>query len=152
MPGSDGLRIWVFWKTPQLETRGQIENQRQQRALDPQWPTVEQPSQDEKEVLLGQYSSLSPTSTLSRIKCERYISIKKCVRSFLEVCHYCWLCYRLYLSMHTCIFVYVCGYTTDEPTDVVVKIATVLILRVYKLKHNDLSSNPGRGCLHFTSL
>ena len=43
---------------------------------------------------LGQYSSLSPSPThlshtrnitLSRKKCERYIFIKKCVRSFIEV-------------------------------------------------------------------
>ena len=65
-----------------------------QRALGLQWPTVEQPSQDEIKVLLGQYSSLSlspltshthETSTLSRIKCERYIFIKKCIHSFIEV-------------------------------------------------------------------
>ena len=63
------------------------------------WPTVEQPSQDEKEVLqwtgknLGQYSSLSlslahlshtTNITLSRIKCERYIFIKKCIRSLMK--------------------------------------------------------------------
>ena len=44
---------------------------------------------------LGQYvavcprlqltSHTQPTSTLSRIKCERYIFIKKCVCSFIEV-------------------------------------------------------------------
>ena len=46
-------------------------------------------------------SSLSPSPThlshtrnitLSRIKCERYIFIKKCVCSFIEVRHYVWLC------------------------------------------------------------
>ncbi len=41
-------------------------------------------------------SHTEPTSTLSRIKGERYIFIKKCVRSFIEVRHYCWLCFRLY--------------------------------------------------------
>ena len=50
---------------------------------------------------LGQnnYQSLSPTQllhktniTLSKIKCERHIFIKKCVRSFIEVRHYGWLC------------------------------------------------------------
>ena len=61
---------------------------------------VEQHSQDEKEVLLWSEelgvniavcphlqltSHTQPTSTLSRIKCERYIFIKKCVRSFIEV-------------------------------------------------------------------
>ena len=34
-----------------------------------------------------------PTSTFSRIKCDKYIFIKKCVRSFIEVRHYCWLCF-----------------------------------------------------------
>ena len=70
---------------------------------------------------LGQYvavcprlqltSHTQPTSTLSRIKCERCIFIKKCVRSFIEVRHYCWLCFRIYLYMYmyTCKFVY--GYT-----------------------------------------
>ena len=42
-------------------------------------------------------SHTQPTSPLSRIKCERYIFIKECVRSFVEVRHYCWLCFRLYL-------------------------------------------------------
>ena len=44
-----------------------------------------------------------PTSTLSRIKCERYIFIKKCVCSFIEVRHYCWLCFRIYLYMYVAI-------------------------------------------------
>ena len=30
-----------------------------------------------------------------QIKCERYIFIKKCVRSFIEVCILCWLCFRI---------------------------------------------------------
>ena len=56
---------------------------------------------------LGQYvavcprlqltSHTQPTSTLSRIKCEKYTFIKKCVRSLIEVRHYCWLCFRIYL-------------------------------------------------------
>ena len=50
----------------------------------------------------GQYSSLSLSPahlsytiniTLSRIKCERCIFIKKCVRSFIEIRHYVWLCF-----------------------------------------------------------
>ena len=59
----------------------------------------------------GQYVAVCPrlqltshtqeTSTLSRIKCERYIFIKKCVRSFIEVHHYCWLFLRIYLYMYT---------------------------------------------------
>ena len=43
-------------------------------------------------------SHTQPTSTLSRIKCERYIFIKKCVRSFIEVVHY-----RLIVSAYICI-------------------------------------------------
>ena len=77
------------------------------RALGPQWPTIEQPkSRWERNAAMvritwGHYSSLSLSLahlsytiniTLSRIKCERYIFIKKCVRSFIEVRHYVWLC------------------------------------------------------------
>ena len=88
---------WVSWRLDVSEVRPSG----RQRALGSQWPMVEQHSQDKKEVLLGQYSSLSPSPahlshttniTLSRIKYERYIFIKKCVRSFIEVCHYCWFC------------------------------------------------------------
>ena len=83
----------------QLETGYRRENQLADWGLcGPQWPMVEQTSQDAKEVLLWsknsvQYSSLSlsPTHlshttniTITRIKCERYIFIK-CVRSFIEV-------------------------------------------------------------------
>ena len=52
-----------------------------------------------------------PTSTLSGIKCERYIFIKKCVRSFIEVRHCCWLCFRVYLYMYTysCMWLYNTG-------------------------------------------
>ena len=93
------------------------------RALGPQWPTVEQPSQNASAAMvrrtLGQYvavcprlqltSHTQPTSTLSRIKCERYIFIKKCVCSFIEVRHYFLLCFRLYMYVY-CIVE--CGYTT----------------------------------------
>ena len=48
-------------KNSQLETRCRTESQQQTEGLGPQRPTVEQPSQGEKEVLLGQYSSLSPS-------------------------------------------------------------------------------------------
>ena len=57
---------------------------------------------------LGQYvavypcpqliSHTQPTSTFSRIKCERYIFIKKYVRLFIEVCHYV-----DYVSTYICI-------------------------------------------------
>ena len=39
-------------------------------------------------------SRTTETSNHSRIKCERYIFIKKCIRSFIEVRM---LCFRLYL-------------------------------------------------------
>ena len=65
---------------------------------------------------LGQYvtvcsrlqltSHTQPTLTLSRIKCERYTFIKKCVRSFIEVViivdyvsTYICICMRLYNTM-----------------------------------------------------
>ena len=76
-----------------------------QMALGSQWPTVEQPRWERSAAMvrrtLGQYvavcpclqlnSHTQPTLTLSRIKCERYIFIKKCVRSFIKVRHYVWL-------------------------------------------------------------
>ena len=93
---------WVSWRQDaRVRTSGR------QRALGPQWPTVEQPKPRwERNAAMvrrtwGQYSSLSLSPahlshttniTLSRIKCERYIFIKKCVRSFIEVRHYVWLC------------------------------------------------------------
>ena len=52
-------------------------------------------------------SHTQPTSTLSRIKCERYIFIKKCVRSFIEVCHYVWLCFRIYLYMYYVLIIHI---------------------------------------------
>ena len=51
-------------------------------------------------------SHTTETSMLSRIKCERYIFIKKFVRSFIEV-------RKLYLIMFPIIFVRVYGYTTN---------------------------------------
>ena len=99
--------VWV--------SRGQDASVRasgRQKALGPQWPTVEQPSQDAKEVLLWSEElwvniAVCPclqliyhnNLTLSRIKCERYIFIKKCVRSFIEVRHYVSLSYA-YISIH----------------------------------------------------
>ena len=105
---TDGLR--------QLETRCLSESQRQSEGFGPSvthgWST---PAKMRKKCcygrrgIWGQYSSLSLSQahlshtniTLLRIKCERYIFIKECVRSFIEVCHY------------FCIYLYVCGYTTQ---------------------------------------
>ena len=72
-------------------------------------PRLSNPSQDEEECCygqknLGQYSilSLSPTHlahtrniTLSRIKCEWYIFIKKCIHSFIEVRILCLIMFLL---------------------------------------------------------
>ena len=96
------------------------ENQLQIEGLGPQWPTVEQPSQDEKEVLLwseelwGQYvavcsclqltSHTQPTSILSRIVWEVYFYKEVCSLKFVIMFDY---------VLH--IFVYVqlyYGYTT----------------------------------------
>ena len=50
---------------------------------------------------LSHITNITPFATLSRIKCEGYIFLKKCVRS------------SLLLTMFPCIVVYVlCGYTT----------------------------------------
>ena len=80
------------------------------RGLGPSVTPVEQPSQNAKEVLLwpeelgvNMWQSVSIANSplthnqhqLFRIKCERYIFIKKCVRSFIEVHHYVWVCFRV---------------------------------------------------------
>ena len=50
---------------------------------------------------LSHITNINPFATLSRIKCERYIFLKKCV------------CSSLLLTMLPCIVVYIlCGYTT----------------------------------------
>ena len=92
----------------QLETRCRSESQRQTEGFGPSgihgWAT---PAKMRKKCCYGRKKnwgqngslSLSPVYllhttniTLSRIKCERYIFIKKCVRSFIEVGHDVWLC------------------------------------------------------------
>ena len=95
------------------------------------WPPVEQlqPRWGRNAAMVrrswGQYSSLSPspthllhttTITLSRIKCERLFFIKKYVRSFIEVHHYCWQCFCIYLYTYTCSCMYH-GYTTKRETE-----------------------------------
>ena len=99
------------------------------RGLGPSGPTVERPSRMRKKCCYGQrnlgsicgsrsrspnhlshISNINLFATLSRIKCEKYIFIKKCVRSFIEVL-------TLLLTMFPCILVYVlCGYTTLDMT------------------------------------
>ena len=109
---------WVSWSWSQLGTRCRSESQRQTEGFEPSvthgWAT---PAKMRKKCCygqknFGQYVAVcsrlqltphtQPTSTLLRIKWERYIFIKKCIRSFIEVCHYVWLCFRMY---------YVYGYT-----------------------------------------
>ena len=118
----------------QLETGCRRENQRADWGLwGPQWPTVEQPNQDAKEVLLwsrknlGQYSSpsLSPLISLTQKKhhplenkvWEIYILMKKCVRSLLKsslqlIMFLCiWLrVYNLYTHTHKHIYIYIYIY------------------------------------------
>ena len=106
----------IFWKTRQLEAGCQRENSLQTEGFGPSvihgWATLLRRERSAAMVrrTWGQYSSLSPSPahlsqtrniTLSRIKCERYIFIKKCVRSFIENRHYVWLC-----SAYICICIY----------------------------------------------
>ena len=122
------------------------ENQLQTEGLSPQWPSVEQPrprwgrSAAMVRRTLGQYvavcprlqltSHTQPTSTLSRVKCERYILIKKCVRSFIEVCHYVWLC-SAYICICIMYCVVVCGYTALLPR-INISISLSLIYKHWK--------------------
>ena len=91
----------------QFGTRCRIESQQQMEGFGPSvthsWAVQLECERSAAMVRsLGQYvavcprlqltSHTQPTSTLSRIKCERYIFIKKCVCSFIEVRHYVWLC------------------------------------------------------------
>ena len=88
----------------QLGTRCCSESQHQTEGLRPLGPTVEQPSRMRKKCCYGQrnlgsicgslspspthlshITNINPFATLSRTKCERYIFIKKRVRSFIEV-------------------------------------------------------------------
>ena len=104
----------------QLGTRWRIESQWQTESFGPSmthgWankPRWERSAALVERRTLGQNNSLFPSKaypshtrniTLLRIKCEKYIFIKKCVRSFIEVRHYCWLfppifVYVLYICM-----------------------------------------------------
>ena len=95
----------------------------QDRGLGPSVTPVEQPSKMSKKCCYGQrnlasiccslspspthlshITNMKPIATLSRIKCERYIFLKKCVRSFIEVA----IMFRLYLYMYTysCMWLY----------------------------------------------
>ena len=58
-------------------------------------------------------SHTRPTSTLSRIKCERYIFYKE-VYSFVHWSrHYCWLCFHLYLC--SCMWLYNTALVSEIP-------------------------------------
>ena len=93
-----------------------------QRTLGPQCPTIEQPSQDEEDVLqwskelwfkitvrpcLQFISHTQPTTILSRIKCEKYFYKEVC--SFVQ-----WSSYILfdYVSVYICICICMQLYNT----------------------------------------
>ena len=124
--GCGWIRWWwqMFRFQFQLElgTRCRIESQRQTEGFGPSvthgWaaqPECERSAAMVARRTLGQFvavcprlqltSHTQPTSTLSRIKCERYIFIKKCVRSFIEVRHYVWLC-SAYICICICVWLY----------------------------------------------
>ena len=97
----------------QLETRYSRENQRQTEGFGPSvthgWPRWGRSAAMVRRTW-GQCSSLSLSAThlshttnitLSRIKCERLYFYKEC--SFIEVRHYCWLCFCIYLYMYVAI-------------------------------------------------
>ena len=92
---------WCSWSWSQLGTRYPSESQQQTEGFGPSvthsWAT---PAKMRKKCCSGQKnlgpylavwprlqltSHTQPTSTLSWIKCEIYVFIKKCVRSFIEV-------------------------------------------------------------------
>ena len=97
----------------QLETRCRSESHRQTEGFGPSvthgWAT---PVKMRKKCCygrdrnLGRYSSLSLSPTHNKHHpfenkvWEIYFFIKKCVRSFIEIRHYCWICFRLYLYMY----------------------------------------------------
>ena len=109
----------------QLGTRCRIESQRQTEGLGPRGPTVEQPSQDEKEVLLWSEElwvnilqsvpvSNSPLTHNQHQPFSNPLENKVWeVYFFKEVCPFVHWSLSLLLTMFPCIVVYVlCGYTT----------------------------------------
>ena len=124
MPGSDRLRIWVFWKTVSWRQDAELKASGRQRASGPQWSRVEQPCQDEKEVLSGQYSSMSPspahlshTTNINPFENKAWeVYLYKEVCSFVHWSrHYCWLCFRLYLY-YVYVYVYLYMYVAIQQT------------------------------------
>ena len=95
----------------------------------------------------GQYSSLSPSpahlshttnTSLSRIKCERYIFIKMFVRS-LKFVYYVWLCFCLYLYY---------GYTTLP----LFRIIKIFLHNLSAYCPNLLKSTPNSICCRLDSV
>ena len=107
---------WISWRQDASSVRSSLQTEGFGPSVTHGWAT---PSQDEKEVLLWSREELSvkitaclrlqlifhtqPTSTLSRIKCERYTFIKKCIRSFIEVRILCLIMFHIYLYMYVAI-------------------------------------------------
>ena len=88
--------VWVSWRQDaELRASGR------QRALGPQWPTVEQPSQDEKEVLLGQYSSqsLSPAHLSHTTNINPFENKEWEIYFYKEVCSFVHWSSSLFLTM-----------------------------------------------------
>ena len=146
------MAVWIsWWQDAELRPAAD------RGPCGPQWPMVEQPSQDEEEVLLWSeelwikitvclrlqlISHTQPALTLSRRKCERCIYMQNCFRSFIEVRHYVWLC-----SAYICICICMRLYNTAL---VMKGSACGVMVIVAGYGHGDTSSNPGPDWLHFT--
>ena len=110
---------WVSWSQLQLEFELQFVAVRtisRRRACSSQWPRVSSPAEWRRRAAIvretwGQYVAVcsvsnsplahNPFATLSRIKCERYIFLKKCVRSSLFLIMFP----HVYMYTYRCIMV-----------------------------------------------
>ena len=105
--------VWVCWRQLQLEFELQFEAVRtssRQRACGPQWPPVELPCRMRKKCCYSQRNlgsiccslfrlQLTSHTTLSRIKCERYIFFKEACL-FVIIVDYvsAYICIRIVVS------------------------------------------------------
>ena len=131
----------------------EVRSSGRERVLGPQWPTVEQLSQDEEDVLLWSKEELwvkitvcprlqlisdtQPTSTLSRIKCEIYIFYK-------EVCSFvhwnsslCLIMFRIYLYTYTYTNMQLYMYVAIQTNDLLVKHTIYIYIYIYILNYHD---------------
>ena len=162
--------VWVSWSQLQLEFELQFEAVRtssRQRACGPQWPPVEQSSRMRKKSCYSQRNLVNKLqsvpsllhishTTLSQIKCERYIFLKKCVRSSLLLImfphiHVYVQLYHGYTKviweqiMREYIYIYIYNKIMDFYW-----MCRGLMVIVVGNWHGDTSSNPGRDWLRFT--